>query len=362
MRQENDRARQQFSNPTFGYNGSSGSSAGPCVSTFSYTDTRGCSASVNGCDGTCALGRVETIASFAPVTGEVIDLKECFSGFGVNWGTGVDCGALFIPFLSSKADDIVEAGVDSRRAISNCFASFSGDTEVLMADGTTKPIAEIEVGEFVWAVDPETGESGPRMVVGTWPHKDTLLEFTVDGGSVTTTEDHHFWNETDNDWQETKHIDEGDYLLNADGDVIEAGNLDWSTAHYADAYDLTIDQIHTYFVQVGEQEVLVHNSNHCNGVYAGSDKHHQFSGPGRGRGPVGKAPTNGQAALDISIQVKPTSPRRVAHEPTANEFVVLDETLEGEFHGHVVPWSELHQDMQNALIKAGVVTRKGKAR
>ena len=260
MRQENDRARQQFSNPTFGYNGSSGSSAGPCVSTFSYTDTRGCSASVNGCDGTCALGRVETIASFAPVTGEVIDLKECFSGFGVNWGTGVDCGALFIPFLSSKADDIVEAGVDSRRAISNCFASFSGDTEVLMADGTTKPIAEIEVGEHVWAVDPETGESGPRMVVGTWPHKDTLLEFTVDGGSVTTTEDHHFWNETDNDWQETKHIDEGDYLLTADGDVIEAGKLDWSTAHHADAYDLTIDDIHTYFVQVGYDEVLVHNT------------------------------------------------------------------------------------------------------
>lgn len=31
-----------------------------------------------------------------------------------------------------------------------------------------------------------------------------------------------------------------------------AGSLDWSTARYADAYDLTIDDIHTDFVGTGE--------------------------------------------------------------------------------------------------------------
>ena len=45
-----------------------------------------------------------------------------------------------------------------------------------------------------------------------WPHQDTLLEFAVEGGSVTTTEDHHFWNVTDDEWQETQHIDQGDLL------------------------------------------------------------------------------------------------------------------------------------------------------
>lgn len=128
-----------------------------------------------------------------------------------------------------------------------------------MADGSTKPISEIEPGDEVWALDPETGEAGARGVTAVWPHQDTLLEFSVAGGSVTTTEDHHFWNRTDGEWQETQHIDAGDYLITAAGQVLEAGSLDWSTAHYADAYDLTIDDIHTYFVVTGDEQVLVHN-------------------------------------------------------------------------------------------------------
>ena len=43
--------------------------------------------------------------------------------------------------------------------------------------------------------------------------------------------------------------------------MVEAGNLDWATAHYADAYDLTINELHTYFVEAGDKEVLVHNTN-----------------------------------------------------------------------------------------------------
>ena len=147
-----------------------------------------------------------------------------------------------------------------------CLRSFSADTEVLMADGTTASISNIEVGDEVWSTDPVTGEARNRMVTAVWPHQDTLLEFTVEGGSVTTTEDHHFWNVTDSEWQETQHIDHGDHLLTADGHVVEAGNLDWSTAHDADAYDLTIEGVHTYFVGVGDENVLVHNCNEMLGA------------------------------------------------------------------------------------------------
>ena len=45
----------------------------------------------------------------------------------------------------------------------------------------------------------------------------TLVEFEVGDGTVTTTEDHEFWNVTDSAWQETQHIDEGDLLLTSDG-------------------------------------------------------------------------------------------------------------------------------------------------
>ena len=97
--------------------------------------------------------------------------------------------------------------------------SFSGDTEVLLADGTALAIADVEVGDVVFAHDPETGLSGAREVLATWPHTDTLVEFEVGDSTVTTTEDHEFWNVTDQAWQETQHIDAGDLLLTADGAV-----------------------------------------------------------------------------------------------------------------------------------------------
>jgi RHS repeat-associated protein len=72
------------------------------------------------------------------------------------------------------------------------------------------------------------------------------------------------------------------------------------------------------------------------------------------------APTNGQAGLDNSVQVKETSPRRVGVDTESGRFVVYDQTRPGEFHGHVRYWHELRSEMQNALVKAGLATRNGK--
>ena len=72
-----------------------------------------------------------------------------------------------------------------------------------------------------------------------------------------------------------------------------------------------------------------------------------------------KGPENGQEALDNSLQVKPTSPRRIGIDPATNEYVVFDKTAGDVYHGHVRPWDKLHQDMKNALIKAEKVDNKG---
>ncbi|EXF93630.1 toxin [Pseudomonas fluorescens HK44] len=72
-----------------------------------------------------------------------------------------------------------------------------------------------------------------------------------------------------------------------------------------------------------------------------------------------KGPVNGQEALDNSVQVKPTSPRRIGVDPGTKEFVVFDRTGGDVYHGHVRSWDKLHQDMKNALIKAGTVDNKG---
>jgi RHS repeat-associated protein len=78
-----------------------------------------------------------------------------------------------------------------------------------------------------------------------------------------------------------------------------------------------------------------------------------------------RAPTNGQVALNNSVQVKETSPRRVGMDVENKEFVVLDKTEtypngDEEFHGHVRCWCDLHNEQQSAFKKAGMVTGKGK--
>ncbi|MEQ4616654.1 MAG: hypothetical protein ABN482_01240, partial [Corticimicrobacter sp.] len=72
-----------------------------------------------------------------------------------------------------------------------------------------------------------------------------------------------------------------------------------------------------------------------------------------------RAPANGQAALDYSIQVKSTSPRRVGIDYSNKEFVVFDKTIGAEYHGHVRAWKDLHPDMRNALIRSGMADSKG---
>jgi hypothetical protein len=46
----------------------------------------------------------------------------------------------------------------------SCTKCFLAGTDVQMADGSTKDIEDVEVGDEVLAIDPETGETGPRKV------------------------------------------------------------------------------------------------------------------------------------------------------------------------------------------------------
>ncbi len=158
-----------------------------------------------------------------------------------------------LPVATNTVDDVVGA-----------VCSFSGETRVLMADGTTKPISEIEVGDEVLAYDPETGERGPREVTHLWVHRDTLVDLEVGESPITTTEDHPFWNVTDRAWQPAVELDTGDLVLTAGGGTLRVDGLDWSTTSVGTAYNLSVDGIHTYFVQVGSEEILVHNT--CPGV------------------------------------------------------------------------------------------------
>lgn len=88
--------------------------------------------------------------------------------------------------------------------------------------------------------------------------------------------------------------------------------------------------------------------------YEKSPKH------GTNKGNVSAAPRNGQNALDNSVQVKETSPRRIGVDYETREFVVFDQPSPGKFHGHVRTWQQLTQEMRNALVKTGLVSPNGK--
>ena len=160
---------------------------------------------------------------------------------------------------STDGRHVATGGGSCALPAASAFRSFSGDTEVLMADGSSKPIGEIEVGDDVLALDPETSERGSRVVTNVWVHQDDLSTLDTDSGSLTTTLDHPFWNDTEQRWEDAADLDAGDRLLSADGDRVGVIGLS-DTATRGTAYNLTVDGLHTYFVRVGDDDVLVHNT------------------------------------------------------------------------------------------------------
>jgi len=128
-----------------------------------------------------------------------------------------------------------------------------------MADGSRKSIEEVNVGDMVLATDPETGETVAREVTHLWVHRDTVFDVVVDGDVITTTEDHPFWNESDEEWQRADQLDEGDLVRGANGHTLEVQGFYKRSARTTTAYNLAVDEVHTYYVGAGEDSVLVHN-------------------------------------------------------------------------------------------------------
>ncbi|PZV89404.1 intein C-terminal splicing region/intein N-terminal splicing region [Micromonospora phaseoli] len=161
--------------------------------------------------------------------------------------------------MASRAGSGPIEGINSLgMRLANAYCSFTPDTRVLMADGTTKPISKIKPGDEVFARDPETGEYGSREVTATWVHRDKVLKLTIDGETVDTTADHPFWDDSRRQWRNAGDLIPGDLLLSVDGQSLEVDRLT-ATGRAEVVYNLTVAAIHTYYVVAGNTPVLVHN-------------------------------------------------------------------------------------------------------
>ncbi|ONF72135.1 hypothetical protein AVR91_0211365 [Amycolatopsis keratiniphila subsp. keratiniphila] len=147
--------------------------------------------------------------------------------------------------------------------------SFVPGTPVLLADGTYKPIEQVRLGDRVLATDPVTGLTQARPVIDLIPGQGLkeLVRITVDTdgdrgdatGTVTATDEHPFWVADTGRWTDAEDLVRGNLLRTPDGRLLRVVALDERTQRQQ-VHNLTIEGLHTYYVNVGGQDVLTHNA------------------------------------------------------------------------------------------------------
>ena len=315
-----------------------------------------------------AIGGLGGVAGFEKNTREAVDrwIQE-------NPNAAETVEAAFNVAAAAKAAKLAKAAKPGKASVSGDFSksytcSFHGSTLVKTADGY-KAIAHIRVGDRVFAKDETSGAMGYKPVTAQYgnPYQETVYIEISDGlGKIQTLVSnriHPFY--SGGKWIKAEDLKAGSRLFAENGaePTVQSVTVKQEPLQ---AYNLTVADWHTYFVKGDKAEtegVWVHNE--C--PYGkGNQRYKDASYHGKNDNSVkSRAPTNGQAALDNSVQVKSTSPRRVGVDKANNEIVVLDKTQtfnngSAEYHGHVRSWQDLHTDQKNALKKAGLVNSKGK--
>ncbi len=144
--------------------------------------------------------------------------------------------------------------------------SFLPGTKVLLADGTTKPIEDVELGDAVVVTDPESGETTARDVVATIMTEDdkNFVDLTLkkdESGaaeSLVSTTTHPFWSVSEGDWIEAGNLRAGMTLRTPDGDTVTLASARRFDERQR-THDLTVAGTHTYYVVAGATPLLVHN-------------------------------------------------------------------------------------------------------
>ncbi|WP_204070719.1 Hint domain-containing protein [Sphaerisporangium krabiense] len=141
-----------------------------------------------------------------------------------------------------------------------------------MADGTHKPIEQVRVGDWVLTTDPLTGKTGPGLVLALIDGSGvkSLVQVAVDAdpeqkrppNTLTATDGHPFWVPRLGKWVTARMLGTGTSLKTVADDHAKLTAVRKWTAG-ARVYNLSVAGPHTYYVTVGTQDVLVHNSTPC---------------------------------------------------------------------------------------------------
>lgn len=171
-----------------------------------------------------------------------------------------------------KAEEVVdkvETAVECVQLASDLVGnSFVRGTEVVMADGSRKPIEKVEAGDEVMATDPTSGKTSKQEVTATIEGKGLkkLVRLTVDTDGdkgeatekITATLGHAFWVPSLGKWLKAGELKPGQWLQTGSGSWVQVEAVQAWTQQ-ATVYNLSVDSAHTYFVAAGQTSALVHN-------------------------------------------------------------------------------------------------------
>ncbi|MEV7500137.1 RICIN domain-containing protein [Streptomyces sp. NPDC093018] len=184
-------------------------------------------------------------------------------------GVGIEDAAKALRVLN--LDPKVMAAIERRAEVAEvaftaCTKnSFPATTQVVMADGSYRPIDSLHVGDQVLAADPDTGTARSEPVTDTYRHStDRLVSIDLaDGSSLDTTAGHKI-RTRDRGWIVASQLLADDRLLGSDGSLRPVTRVrDHSGLAPRRVYDLTVDGLHTFYVRTtgpgSTADVLVHN-------------------------------------------------------------------------------------------------------
>jgi hypothetical protein len=149
-----------------------------------------------------------------------------------------------------------------------------------MADGSSKAVQRLKVGDQVRTTDPVTGGTVVAGITRLYLNDDSQLEDLVvrdpagHESTLHTTRHHLFWDDTSGGWADAEALAPGDRLHSATGDPVVVEAVEAVFGHEW-MYDLTVDGVHTFYVIVGGDALLVHNCGSSTGrvVVLGQKSH-----------------------------------------------------------------------------------------
>ncbi|MFC1432645.1 polymorphic toxin-type HINT domain-containing protein [Streptacidiphilus sp. N1-3] len=207
------------------------------------------------------------VATDGAATPALLEIDEAIDA-GIE---GVEAGAEAGEEGAAAAADETASGADDAATdepvSDDDECSFAPSTPVLMAGGKTEPIGSIKPGQKVASADPTTGKpKGSRTVLATWVNHDTdLVDVTIQTGNtkpavIHTTANHPFYDQTTQSFTPGGKLRPGDHLATTKDNQHPLVLAVSVTPGAAERDNLTVEQLHTYYVMAAGTPILVHNA------------------------------------------------------------------------------------------------------